>query len=214
MDAAPSERKERIARSMAEYWDRLRGERPAPRRSEVDPSAFQSSLEHMFILEDVTNGPVRFRLTGSAVGQVMGMELRGMPLRAIFQRGEARRIDDLLRDLLDMPATCDLTVECEHGEGTMILRPLTDDFGTVNRILGCVVFDSDTPVSMPILSIGAVKFSPMRDMSAPRAQPVAFGFSEDQAPFGHPHLRVIAGAGSVPSERQPRPALRVVSREE
>ncbi|RED11040.1 hypothetical protein POI8812_02102 [Pontivivens insulae] len=209
MEAESGERRDRIASTLAAYWERLRGERVAPRRSELDPSQFTSALEHMFILEDVAHGPVRFRLTGSAVARTMGMELRSMPMRAIFAPEDTSRLDDILRDALDHPASIDLVVEGAIGQGTLILRPLTDDFGSFTRLLGCIVFDTDGPMRSGNLRIKSVRFQPLTENKRASA---AMGLSEDQAPFTPaPHLRVVktSGTGGGNSERKP-PALRIV----
>ena len=128
------------------YWQALRGQRAMPRRAEVDPRGIEDALEYAFILEQIAPGIGRLRIAGSHLSDLLGMEVRGMPLSAFF-RAEAR--DDLaalLARVCATPGMASLSLRAEPGiskpvlEARMILLPLRDEAGAVNRILGC--FDS------------------------------------------------------------------------
>ncbi|QPH53366.1 PAS domain-containing protein [Pontivivens ytuae] len=211
MDGAMSQH---IIDSLGSYWERLRGDRLAPRRSEIDPRAFEDALEHMFILEDTAGAPLRIRLGGTRICDMMGMEVRGLPARALFNDGDRTRAQELMREVIDRPARVDLQLTAS-GRGMadaparMILRPLCDDFGDITRILGCLVVETEQFGVETQLTIGAIRLDTLRERAAiPR--PVA-GFAQEQAAFQMPHLKPIDG-GKASTERKPlsRAHLRVV----
>ena len=70
---------------MEGYWQALRpdgGE--LPRRADFDPRGIADLLEHTLLLERIAPGQVRIRLAGMAVCDLLGMDVRGMPLSALL----------------------------------------------------------------------------------------------------------------------------------
>lgn len=67
------------------YWDRLRGERAAPERGEIEPGAIRALLADSLILE---LEPVRqyaaVRLAGTRLCALFGRELRGVPFADLW----------------------------------------------------------------------------------------------------------------------------------
>jgi hypothetical protein len=62
-------------RVVFEYWNRQRGQRSAPTRSEIDPAAIRHILGDTFMLAaDVIDG-IRFRLAGTRVCTLFGREI-------------------------------------------------------------------------------------------------------------------------------------------
>lgn len=127
------------------YWEALRGTRLMPRRSEIDPRGIEQALESAFILERIAPGIARLRIAGTHLNDLMGMEVRGMPLTALFMSPSRRLIADLLEEVFQAPATARLQLLSEGGGGRpelmarMALMPLKSDLGDVSRILGCLV---------------------------------------------------------------------------
>lgn len=135
------------------YWQALRGDRTLPKRSEIDPRGIEAVLEYAFIVERIAPGIARLRVAGSHLNDVMGMEVRGMPLSSFFMPPVRRRVNDLLEEVFETPATCVLHLEATTGavqtkqSARMNLLPLRSDLGDVSRILGCLVVPSmiETP---------------------------------------------------------------------
>jgi hypothetical protein len=131
------------------YWNALRGENLLPKRSEIDPRGIERSLENAFILERIAPGIARLRIAGNHLNDLMGMEVRGMPLTALFTPAARRTIADLLEDVFQTPATAKLQLTSDGSSGRpaldarMILMPLKSDLGDVSRILGCLVAKGD-----------------------------------------------------------------------
>ncbi|MDF1872695.1 PAS domain-containing protein [Vannielia sp.] len=130
--------------ALRNYWDRLRGGRDVPTRAEVDPRAIEDQLEYTFILERIAPGVGRFRLAGMHLNDLMGMEVRGMPLTSVFMPEHRATVSRVLEDVFAGPSIGTLTLAGERGvgrppmDGKMLLLPLGSDFGDVSRALGCL----------------------------------------------------------------------------
>ena len=129
------------------YWDGLRNGRQAPSRAEVDPRGLDGVLKHCFILERIAPGLARFRVAGRIINDVMGMEMKGMPLSSMFLPESRDVLEDTLKRVFDGPSIARLGVESPNGfrrrkmPGQMILLPLRSDLGAISRVLGCVVVE-------------------------------------------------------------------------
>jgi len=64
-------------RELYAYWQRLRGSRAAPERTEIEPSDIRRVLGDTFILEAVSRDEYRFRLAGTRVCALYGREMKG-----------------------------------------------------------------------------------------------------------------------------------------
>lgn len=131
------------------YWEAVRGARLLPKRSDIDPRGIEQSLEHAFILERVAAGIARMRIAGSHLNQVMGMEVRGMPLTSFFTPAARATVSDLLEVVFQTPAICTLHLTSAEAigrpplQGRLIMLPLKSDLGDVSRVLGCLVVSGD-----------------------------------------------------------------------
>lgn len=129
------------------YWEALRGDRNVPLRSEVDPRGIDRALENAFILERIAPNVARFRLAGMVLNELMGMEVRGMPMTSLFLPEGRRRVTEILEHVFEEPAKARLRLVGEDvpGRHTMtgeiILLPLRSDLGDISRALGCLVTD-------------------------------------------------------------------------
>ncbi|MEM8699883.1 MAG: PAS domain-containing protein, partial [Pseudomonadota bacterium] len=128
-------------RALFEYWDRLRNGRKLPYRAEIDPRDMGCDARHLFILEHLGEGNIRFRLAGTALVDAFSMELRGMSVRAIM-RGKAREsMTALVEETLAEPGIgyARLT-EAANPDAVweILLLPLKSDFGKTDRIIGAL----------------------------------------------------------------------------
>lgn len=126
------------------YWEGLRNGRVMPSRGDVDPRGIADVLEFAFVLEKVAPGVARLRLAGLHLNDLMAMEVRGMPITAMFLPEARRALQSMLESVLESPAKARLTLESDHGltrpklEAQMILMPLKDEQGRPTRILGAL----------------------------------------------------------------------------
>lgn len=130
--------------SVEAYWTSLRRNSDLPARSEIDPKGLDRALSRCFILERLAPGVARFRLSGSHLNDLLGMEVRGMPLTAFFLPDARKAVGEALAQVFDTPATARLTLAGDRGIGkppmdaALLLLPLRSDLGEVTRILGCL----------------------------------------------------------------------------
>ncbi|MGB0660168.1 MAG: PAS domain-containing protein [Mangrovicoccus sp.] len=131
------------------YWQGLRAGRVVPSRSEVDPRGIDKSLEFAFILERIAPGMARFRLAGMHLNDLMGMEVRGMPLTSFFVPDARRQISDALEHVFEEPAIARFRLVAEAGigkpenEASLLILPLKSDLGDISRALGVLVYEGD-----------------------------------------------------------------------
>ncbi|MEL6449881.1 MAG: PAS domain-containing protein [Pseudomonadota bacterium] len=199
------------------YWEGLRGARLMPKRSEIDPRGIESALEYTFVLERIAPGMARIRIAGSHLSDLMGMEVRGMPLTSLITPPCRRQINDVLEDVCQRPAACELRLNAEttvtkpHLDARLLLLPLKSDLGDVSRILGCMVAQGEIghtprrfdvvgakirPISAPSTVPAPPK--PVKTPDRAEAREKAQGFAEAPAAFeSHtprpdvPYLRVV-----------------------
>jgi hypothetical protein len=131
------------------YWEALRGDALLPRRSDIDPRGIENILEYAFVLERIAPGLARMRVAGSHLSDLMGMEVRGMPITAFFTPAGRAALDQTIEAVFDDPAIVDLALTGERGIGRppldarMVLLPMENDLGDVSRIFGCLVAKGD-----------------------------------------------------------------------
>ena len=135
----------RVVADLRAYWDELRQGRAVPTRADVQPAGIGDGLDYAFILERIAPGAARFRLAGRHLVDLMGMEVRGMPLCSVLNAGSRGRLSDVLETVFKGPQIADLTLLSAAGygrpqlHGRMLILPLKSDLGDVTRALGCLV---------------------------------------------------------------------------
>jgi hypothetical protein len=83
------------------YWDRLRGERAAPDRGEIEPGEIRHVLADTFILELAPDRSPELRLAGTRLCAFFGGELRGRRFDGLWaeeSRRDPRRWIDIVVD--------------------------------------------------------------------------------------------------------------------
>ena len=199
------------------YWEGLRGTRLMPKRSEIDPRGIETALEYTFVLERIAPGMARIRIAGTHLSDLMGMEVRGMPLTSLITPPCRRQINDLLEDVCQRPTVCEVRLNAEtsitkpHMDARLLLLPLKSDLGDVSRILGCLVAQGELGHAPRRFDVVGAK---IRSISAPSTAPTdpkhasmipdaskpthADGFSEPARSFETrtpradvPYLRVV-----------------------
>ncbi|MDE9449042.1 PAS domain-containing protein [Aliiroseovarius sp. Z3] len=124
------------------YWHALRNGRLMPTRGDVDPRGIGENLTYAMILERIAPGHARIRLAGQHISDVLSMEVRGMPLSALFTPDARDEIQEALESVFTTPAEVSLTLRSESNlfhnklDAQLILLPLKDIHGNVTRVLG------------------------------------------------------------------------------
>lgn len=196
------------------YWEALRGVRTVPLRSDVDPRGIERALDHTFLVERIAPGLARFRLAGKQLNDVMGMEVRGMPLTACFQGDAREQVREVMNHLFEGPAVIRMGLTAERGLGRpkldaqLILLPLKSDLGDVSRAMGCLCLNGKigrAPRKFVVEAISRRPTGPFRPqpLDTRHVAPESSGFSEQAAQFEaspkrkeRPKLRVIEGGNT------------------
>jgi hypothetical protein len=221
-------------RTLYNYWEQLRAGRPCPYRAEVDPRNMIGDARHLFVLEDLGEGNMRFRLAGTALLDAFGYELRGMSARSIMHGPARESFVALIAETLAEAGVGYARLLAPDGVTVweVVLLPLRDNFGKVERLIGCLhpvnghTVEAGDTIEMPLrftideMSIRPVEVAP--DLVVGNALPLA-GFGEGQASFeGGPKNPVMTGLtaidGGLGKAERPslneRPELRLVRDED
>lgn len=134
------------------HWASLRRGGSVPRRVDLDPQGLASALPNTFLLERPRADTVRFRLAGQHLHHSMGMDVRGMPLRAFFEISERKRLMNYVFKVFESPAILDLELVSDAQgrarlDGRMYLLPMTGANDAIDRALG--VFVTDGLIGLP-----------------------------------------------------------------
>ena len=130
---------------LVRYWRSLQSQGDVPRRAQVDPRSIAPLLEAALIAERIAPGLARLRIAGTHLSDLMGMEVRGMPLSAFLAPADRPQLADALTELFERPAMIDLALHARGGwgrgalTGRLVLLPLRSDLGDISRALGVLV---------------------------------------------------------------------------
>lgn len=211
-----SRTKEKSLAAFVAYWSSMRKGHDVPRRTDIDPRGIEALLENAFIAEKIAPGLARLRIAGTHLSDLMGMEVRGMPISAMIAPEQRDQLSELIVEVFDRPAIVKLGLESPAGvgrqslKGTLLLLPLRSDLGDTSRALGCFLTEGmigRSPRRFNITSHSVEPVSARPRISLPQptdAAPARREFAEDGVPFE-------AGPPQHPSER---PYLRLVRNED
>lgn len=203
-----------ILGEVLQYWNGLRDGDALPRHADIRPADLSSALDCSFILERVGDGNIRFRVVGERVSALLGMDMRAMPLKAIFEPEVRPRAEAVIDRVFTGTEPVELRLESRSGNlppitGHMIVLPLADAAGAPTRALGCIALHG------PILGVPrrfeiaeVITDDDLSDTPPLRQDGDVLGLAEAQAPFTGPDPAPVEGAAERPSRG--RPALRLV----
>lgn len=192
----------RVVTETRGYWQGLRQGMAIPTRADIDPQGMRRSLDYAFILERIAPGAARFRLAGRHLIDVMGMEVRGMPVCAFFNPSARGHLSDLLETVFQGPQIVELALASEGDYGRpalsarMLLLPLRSDLGDVTRALGCFITESEIGRAPRRFDIESHALEPV--IPGARTLAPASGFAESAEPWRNPPA---AAAAAEPSAR-------------
>ncbi|MEM7470129.1 MAG: PAS domain-containing protein [Pseudomonadota bacterium] len=190
------------------HWEDMRAGRKMPLRSEIDPREMSPYLSNSFILHQAKTGDVRFRVAGMAINELMGMELRAMPLRSIIVPEERARFSATLQHAFEEPEIQEYRLVADYDgkprlTAQLLILPLKGDYPNSDRAMGCLT--TEGPIGVPprrfrvenVLRTSLNTGFMTRSTQSHHAEQAleAVGFSEAHAPFTRetkvPYLRVV-----------------------
>lgn len=197
-----------VTQTLYTYWDDLRGPRPAPNRSEVEPGRIRSLLGDTFILETSSPQVARYRLAGTRLCSAHCRELKGRNFLRGWSTKDREALESLLVAITDDAAAAVIGINghTEHGlilPMEMLLLPLNVPGEGRTRILGaCTPMDRPYWIGLhPILqqSITSLRLvwpdeRPSFLGNTHRANPITPRFQADRAPLNVPAAALAQGA--------------------
>lgn len=126
------------------YWEGLRKNGALPLREDVSPRGLGGALENAFIVERIAPGMGRFRVAGSAVGDVLGIEPRNMPLTMLLEPVGRATLTRVLEQVFTTATALDITLEGErmigrpHLSARMVLLPIRGAQGEYHQAIGAL----------------------------------------------------------------------------
>ena len=222
----------RILAELRDYWHGLRQGRAIPARSEVEPRGIRRALDYAFILERIAPGAARFRLAGRHLIDLMGMEVRGMPICSFLNPPSRGRLSDVLETVFKAPQIAELRMEAraEYSRpelsARMLLLPLRSDLGDVTRALGCLIAEGNVGSAPRRFDLLEHRITPVfegAEVMVP--SPSARGFAEEAAvwrpkagaapaaPGGDLGVTEPAALPVAPSPEERRARFRLIDRD-
>ena len=131
------------------YWEALREGEMLPRRDRVDPRGIAGALEHSFLIERIAPGIARFRIAGMVYNDLMGMDIRGMPMSCLFLGTARDRLQLDLERVFRAPSivSFDLLAERSLGRapllGRMQILPMLGQGTQSDLAIGCLELDGE-----------------------------------------------------------------------
>ena len=187
------------------YWNRIRGDRKAPFRKEVEPSDIRNILPHAFILQNNDIDEISFRLAGTKLCAMFGRELRGDWFGSVFQASDAKLISRLVEscrrdELVVSLSLIGSTPQNPKMPFDMVLLPLARESG-FGLVLGCMQSNTNShwlrPDFIQTLRVTSLRIvDPNREqklisdrieIDVPNIAPEA----EEAVPFGKAHGKNI-----------------------
>lgn len=154
------------AQRLYNYWQKLRGERPAPERRDIEPAAIKDLLSDVFILEHQSGVDFTYRLAGSSLCNVYCRELKGRSFREFWPKDDLEALDTMVMAIREDAAAAIIGYEGVNSRGQsvnfeMLLLPLRYGGHDFPRILGVSV-PTDTHYWMGVHPIMSHKVTSMR----------------------------------------------------
>jgi hypothetical protein len=128
-------------RAVFDHWNRRRGLRGAPARSDINPGDIRHVLGDTFMLAaDFVDG-IRFRLAGTRVCALFAREIKGEPFNGLWSEASREQLENLLGAVLSenvgvVAGVLGRTQDGTETELELLLLPLVLEGHSRVRALG------------------------------------------------------------------------------
>ena len=174
------------------YWEGLRRGGGIPSRADLDPRGIAGVLDRVFVGERIGTGLIRLRIAGTALTDISGLEMKGLPLSVLFLPEARARLAEVLERVLVAPQAAELHLEAERSigrpalSGRHLLLPLQSNGGARDLVLGCLATEGET-------GRAPRRFAIARAVEEALVPPEARPLPHRSLP-GRPHLRLVHSA--------------------
>jgi hypothetical protein len=196
-------------KSLYAYWNRLRGERAAPERADIDPAQIRTLLSDVFMLEVDRERGYPLRLSGTRISALFLRELKGEAFVDLWLEPERDDLLAIIESVLDDPTPALLGVQAAASgrqpiELELLLLPLRHLGRTHSRIMGCL-----TPATHPtwygLLPVSGLAMTSLKIVNSDgdhHAKLSEFGYGANptltQIPLRRRHLSIYSGGLELP----------------
>ncbi len=129
------------------YWNKLRDNRKAPHRFEIEPAKIAHILPNTFILQHEQKNKYEFRLAGTAICHEFCFELKQSNILEFWNQNDSEAIRSILGNVENDAAlgAVDFTATAKNGQTVdyeMLIMPLYHNNMHISRMLGGLVAKS------------------------------------------------------------------------
>lgn len=122
------------------YWEALRVGAALPSRAALDPRGLGGVLDRVFLAERIGTGVVQVRVAGSALAELAGTDLKGLPLSCVFTPESRPLLAQAVEEVFAAPAVVELDLGSDRGRtglpiARLVLLPLQEE-GDCRQLLG------------------------------------------------------------------------------
>jgi hypothetical protein len=149
-------------RELFDYWNERRGERLAPERSDIEPSAIRKVLGDTFVLEVNGLDNHLFRIAGTRLCALFSRELKGENFIKLWERSGQTTIRELIAVVMDEKVGVVASVNGATSDDTllpvnleMLILPLASHSRGEARVMGALA-----PTAVPYW-LGAKAVGPL-----------------------------------------------------
>ncbi len=179
---------------LRQHWTSLRDtDCEPPKARDLQPHILGGALPFIFLVENLGGEILRLKLGGTHLCDVMGMELRGMPLRCFFAYNERPRFAAAVEPVFTGPAELDIRLQSSYSGleppvlARMMLLPLQGATGAIDRAIGAFV------------TKGALNHTPYRfEIERTEVQPLGAERETRVAGLSPAHRGVLSRPTKVP----------------
>jgi hypothetical protein len=173
-------------REMFQYWNERRGDRFAPDRADIEPSAIPTVLGDTLLLELNADETLLFQLAGTRLCALFGRELKGEDFFELWERSDQTAVRELVAGVMEEKVGCVAGVSGATTDDTLatvqlelVLLPLASRLRGETQMIGTLA-PMAVPYWLGFKAISPLKLGTTRHLGA--------GISD-----AAPHFRAAAG---------------------
>lgn len=166
-------------RELFDYWNEQRGERLAPDRADIEPSAIRKVLGDTFVLDVGGSGGYAFRIAGTRLCALFGRELKGESFVQLWQRSTQTAIRELIAVVMEEKSGVIASVTGSSSDDTLapvdlelMLLPLAFQSRSEARVVGALG-PLAAPYWLGVKAVGPLALGMFRHIGAAVEVPIA-----------------------------------------
>jgi hypothetical protein len=189
-----------VTKQLYAYWNRLKGARSAPERSEIDPAEIRDALADSFILEVDSRERFPIRLCGTRLDALWLSEQKGKSFLDLWREEDRRALSSVMLTVVDGVTPVVAGAEGTVGDGLepldleLLLLPLRHFGKTHARVLGALT-PSHQPHWLGLAPAGPLRLKSFRVVAANETRMIPLGVAalRPRIAAGRPQLVLYRG---------------------